>query len=172
MGLKAPVREPPCSPGGGYKQYEPKATAAGRPTVERKPECTAVSPRTETAYKANELGQVAPHTETPGSGSGGKAKGVPRECACFAGETSIPSAPAMGRGSTAAPRPATPTPSGRVEGVEASAGTALLLATVEALAPPTTHPAPMGLSRDAVQLATRRRTGIGARRATVSCHAP
>jgi len=50
---KSPVREPKGVHGYGYYQkYEPKASAEGRPTVRRKPECKRARRRTETAYKA------------------------------------------------------------------------------------------------------------------------
>jgi RNA-directed DNA polymerase len=59
-----------------------------------------VSLRTETAYKANGLGKVAPHTEAPGSGSGVKAEVVQLQFAFLSGETSIPGAPKAGSGTT------------------------------------------------------------------------
>jgi RNA-directed DNA polymerase len=59
-----------------------------------------VSPRTETASKANGPGTVAPHTEAPGSGSGVKAEVVPLPFAFLSGEPSIPGAPNAGSGAT------------------------------------------------------------------------
>jgi hypothetical protein len=59
-----------------------------------------VNLRTETAYKANGPGKVAPHTEALGSGSGVKAEGVQLQFAFLSGETSIPGAPKAGSGTT------------------------------------------------------------------------
>jgi hypothetical protein len=59
-----------------------------------------VNLRTETAYKANGPGKVAPHTEAPGSGSGVKAEVVQLQFAFLSGETSIPGAPKAGSGTT------------------------------------------------------------------------
>ena len=68
--------------------------------MERKPESKTVSLRTETAYKANGPGKVAPHTEAPGSGPGVKAEVVQLQFAFLSGETSIPGTPATGSGTT------------------------------------------------------------------------
>jgi hypothetical protein len=68
--------------------------------VERKPKGKTVSLRTETAYKANGPGQVAPPTEAPGAGSGVKAEAVQLQFAFFSGETSIPGTPHTGSGTT------------------------------------------------------------------------
>ena len=66
----------------------------------RKPESKTVSLRTETAYKANGPGKVAPHTKAPGSGPGVKAEVVQLQFAFLSGKTSIPGTPATGGGTT------------------------------------------------------------------------
>ena len=62
----------------------------------RTPESKTVSLRTETAYKANGPGKVAPHTDAPGAGPGVKAEAVPLQFVFFSGETSIRGPPASG----------------------------------------------------------------------------
>jgi len=57
-----------------------------------------VSPRTETAYKADALGKVAPHTNAQGSGVEVNAGVVQLQFAFLSGETSIACAPATGSG--------------------------------------------------------------------------
>lgn len=59
-----------------------------------------MSLRTETAYKANGLGKVAPHTEAPGSGPGVNAEVVQLQFAFLSGETSISGALKSGSGTT------------------------------------------------------------------------
>jgi RNA-directed DNA polymerase len=59
-----------------------------------------VSLRTETAYKANGPGEVAQHTEAPGSGPGVKVEVVQLQFAFLSGETSRPGTPSMGSGTT------------------------------------------------------------------------
>ena len=54
---------------------------------QRKPECKTVGLRTETAYKANGPGKVAPHTEAPGSGPRVNAEVVQLQFAFLSGET-------------------------------------------------------------------------------------
>ena len=49
--------------------------------MERKPEFKTVSLRTETAYKADEPGEVAQHIEAQGSGSEVNAEVVPLQFA-------------------------------------------------------------------------------------------
>lgn len=66
--------------------------------MERKPESNTVSLRTETAYQANEVGKVAPHTKARGSTSGVKAEAVQLQFAFLSGETSRPGTPAPGGG--------------------------------------------------------------------------
>ena len=87
----------------------------------RKPESKTVSLRTETAYKANGPGKVAPHTEAPGSGPGVKAEAVQLQFVFLAGETSIPGTPTAGSGTTG---------NRRVEGGGVSRGHTTALARV------------------------------------------
>jgi len=63
------------------------ATAEGQLTVGRKLEGNAVSLRTETAYKADEPGKVAQHTEAQGSSSEVNAEVVQLQFAFLSGET-------------------------------------------------------------------------------------
>ena len=67
---------------------------------QRKPECKTVGLRTETAYKANGPGKVAPHTEAPGSGPRVNAEVVQLQFAFLSGETSRAGTPSTGSGTT------------------------------------------------------------------------
>ena len=106
--------------------------------MERKPEFKTVSLRTETAYKADEPGKVAQHTDTQGSGSEVNAEIAQLQFAFLSGET--PEAQAdrgvsrrhstagvtAGRPepdrcpSTTDPQPAAETPNGRAVALEES----------------------------------------------------
>jgi RNA-directed DNA polymerase len=117
-----------------------KATAEGQPTVERKPEFKTVSLRTETAYKADEPGKVAPRTDTQGSGTEVNAEVAQLQFAFLSGE--IPQAQAArevsrrhstsqaGEGRpepdrcllTTDPRPTSMTPNGQDDVAEESDG--------------------------------------------------
>lgn len=108
--------------------------------MERKPEIKAVSLRTETAYKADEPGKVAQHTDTQGSGSEVNAEVAQLQFAFLSGE--IPhaqagrevskrhSTPQAGGGRpepdryllTSDPRPTSMTPNGRDAVAEVSDG--------------------------------------------------
>jgi retron-type reverse transcriptase len=63
-----------------------KTTAEGQPTVGRKSEIKAVSPRTGTAYKAQQAGKAAPHAEAQGSTCRVDAGAVQLQFAFLSGE--------------------------------------------------------------------------------------
>ena len=66
----------------------------------RKPEIKTVSLRTETAYKADGLGKVAPHTDAQGSGAEVNAEVAQLQFAFLSGETSKPGASETGSGAS------------------------------------------------------------------------